>query len=169
MWYFAQVLWRCPGTSLATSTPSTFCWQPGIEPKTLCLPPQCPTVWATTAPHHHRPQALWSSYLPSDPISVPVCNSYEGRRNDKGSMLLYCLSLPVPGVWWRKLGSGHQNKTHSHSSWWPWVNAASADSYWFRWYSAILKLWINWSNNNNNKKKKKAFWPVQQQYFVRDL
>lgn len=32
------VLWRCPGNSSATSTPSTFCLQPGLEPITLQFP-----------------------------------------------------------------------------------------------------------------------------------
>lgn len=82
---------RCPGTSLATSTLSNFRWQPVIESQTLRFPPQYPTGWATTAPI----KILWSSYLPFDPISARVCNCYEGRSNQKGSMLLYSLGLPV--------------------------------------------------------------------------
>lgn len=45
--------------------------------------------------HHHLPRILWASYLSFDTISARVWNSYEGRSNEKGSVLLYCLGPPV--------------------------------------------------------------------------
>lgn len=85
VWYIAQALWRCPGTSLATSTPN-FRLQHGIEATTLCFP-----LFELPLPSNSLIIifAVWSH------ICARVLWSYEGRSNEKGSMLLYCLGLRV--------------------------------------------------------------------------
>lgn len=53
------VLWRCPGTSHATSTVSNVCPQPGLEPRTLRF--SAPRDWATAAPTDLHISWFWKA------------------------------------------------------------------------------------------------------------
>lgn len=57
VWYIAQVLLKCPGTSLDTSTLTNFYGQLGVEPKTFRFPPVRHSL-SYRCPHHHRPLSL---------------------------------------------------------------------------------------------------------------